>query len=243
VKIWVITLYPEFFTPFKNCGVVGQALSGERGSSKIEFHLVQLRDYALGNYKSVDDSPYGGGAGMIMRADILQRALLEGVVKSGGYESANDLTVVFPTPRGVVWNTKEAKKFTQEHLLEKKDLVFIAGRYEGVDERFIEKYVDLEFSIGDYVLSGGELAIMSLLDSSLRFVPGVLGNATSLSEESFEDYLLECPQYTKPSEFEGMKVPEILLSGHHEKIQAYKLAEKKRLTQLKRPDLWQKGNP
>jgi tRNA (guanine37-N1)-methyltransferase len=238
-KIWILTLFPEYFLPLKNCGVIGSALSGERGEVKLELQLVNIRDFSPFTYKNVDDSPYAGGPGMVMRADVLKNALFEGVIKAGGYQSIEDLAVIMPMPRGKKWSTGEAKKFAKEHFFNHKDLVFIAGRYEGVDERFIERYVTEMYSIGDFILSGGEIAVMALIDSALRFVPGVLGNKESLKEESFEDSLLENPLYTKPLEFEGLLVPEILVSGHHEKIQQYKVEEKIRMTKKYRPDLWE----
>lgn len=240
-KIWILTLFPEYFKPLLDCGVIGSALRGERTESVvIEVHVINIRDYSFNRYKSVDDSPYGGGPGMIMKADVLKNALVSGVVHQGGYLDINDLHVIYTSPRGKIWNHQEAKKFARNHLQvshTKKDLVFICGRYEGIDERFLKKYVNELFSIGDYVLSGGEIAVMAILDSSLRFLSGVLGNDASHACESFEDGLLEYPQYTRPFEFEGEKVPEVLLSGHHQNILSWQKQQQKRLTQKMRPDL------
>lgn len=238
-KIWILTLFPEYFKPLLECGISGQAFRGER-SENIQFELlfVNIRDYSKGNYKSVDDSPYGGGPGMVMRADILRDALIEGVVNKGSYSSTEELHVIYTSPRGKVWNNKVAREFGQNILSHpSKDIVFICGRYEGVDERFLEKYVDDYYSIGDYVLTGGEIAVLSMLDSAVRFVPGILGNKLSSEYDSFEDGLIEYPQYTRPQEFEGMEVPEILRSGHQKKIAEYQLEEKKKMTQKFRPDL------
>lgn len=237
--IWILTLFPEYFKPLLECGISGQAFRGQR-SENIQFELkfVNIRDYSKGNYKSVDDSPYGGGPGMVMRADILRDALIEGVVQKGSYSSTEELHVIYTSPRGKVWNNKVAREFGQNILSHPtKDIVFICGRYEGVDERFLEKYVDDYYSIGDYVLTGGEIAVLSMLDSAVRFVPGILGNKLSSEYDSFEDGLIEYPQYTRPQEFEGMEVPEILRSGHQKKIAEYHLEEKKKMTQSFRPDL------
>jgi tRNA (guanine37-N1)-methyltransferase len=241
-KIWILTLFPEYFKPLLDCGIAGSALRGERSEDiKFDVHLVNIRDYSTTKYKSVDDSPYGGGPGMVMKADILRDALIKGVVEKGGYTGVEDLIVVYTSPRGVVWNNKVAREFGTEKLSHtSKDLVFICGRYEGVDERFLEKYVNEFYSIGDFVLTGGELAVMIMLDSSIRFVPGILGNKLSSEYDSFEDGLIEYPQFTKPPEFEGMTVPEILLSGHHKKIEEWQKAEKKRMTKKWRPELLEK---
>lgn len=238
-KIWILTLFPEYFKPLLDCGIAGSALRGERSQEiKFEVQFVNIRDYSTTKYKSVDDTPYGGGPGMVMRADILRDALMKGVVHAGGYEDKSQLQVIFTSPRGRVWNNKLARSFGREVLSHPtKDVVFICGRYEGVDERFLEKYVDEYYSLGDFVLTGGELAVMTILDSAVRFVPGILGNKLSSEHDSFEDGLIEYPQYTKPQEFEGINVPEILVGGHHKKIQEWQLEEKKRMTKKWRPDL------
>lgn len=237
--IWILTLFPEMFKPFLECGIAGAAFRGERSEDlKFELHFVNIRDYSQTKYKSVDDSPYGGGPGMVMRADILRDALVEGVQKPGGYESLEKLHVIYTSPRGKVWNNKVAREFGTNILGRgDQDLVFIAGRYEGIDERFLEKYVDDFYSVGDFVLTGGELAIMLMLDSAVRFVPGILGNKLSSEYDSFEDGLIEFPQYTKPREFEGAEVPAILLEGHHKKIEEWQHEEKLIMTKKWRPDL------
>lgn len=239
-RIWILTLFPEYFKTLMDCGIAGQALRGERsdGDFKFEVHLINIRDYATTKYKSVDDSPYGGGPGMVMRADILKEALFKGVVEAGQYLSEKDLHVIYTSPRGRVWNNKVAREFGTTHLSNShKDVVFVCGRYEGVDERFLEKYVNEYYSIGDVVLTGGEIAVMLMLDSAIRFVPGILGNKLSSEHDSFEDGLIEYPQYTKPREFEGMEVPAVLVEGHHKKIQEWQKEEKIRLTKIYRPDL------
>lgn len=238
-RIWILTLFPEMFKPFLECGIAGSAFRGERSEDfKFEVNFVNIRDYSTTKYKSVDDSPFGGGPGMVMRADILRDALVKGVQEAGGYHSLDQLEVIYTSPRGTVWNNKEARIFGSQLLgTGDKDLVFIAGRYEGIDERFITKYVTRFYSIGDFVLTGGELAIMTMLDSAVRFVPGILGNKLSSEDDSFEDGLIEYPQYTKPREFEGMEVPAILLEGHHKKIQEWQKSQKLQMTKTHRPDL------
>ena len=238
-KIWILTLFPEFFKPFLECGIAGSAFRGERSEDfKFELHFVNIRDYSTTKYKSVDDAPYGGGPGMVMRADILKEALVKGVQEAGGYDSLEKLHVIYTSPRGKVWDNKIARDFGINHLGSvEKDLVFICGRYEGIDERFLEKYVDDYYSIGDFVLTGGELAIMLMLDSAVRFVPGILGNKLSSETDSFEDGLIEYPQYTKPREFEGIEVPAILLEGHHKKIEEWQREQKLQMTKYYRPDL------
>ena len=239
-RIWVMTLFPEFFQPLLACGVAGQALRGERAQEiKFDLRLVNIRDWGVGNYHAVDDTPYGGGPGMIMRADVLAKAFHEGVMTPGGYTDKSELTVVYTSPRGLPWDNVHARDFGMKTLTD-KDVVFICGRYEGIDERFIDRYVNLTYSLGDYVLTGGELAVMTMLDSSVRFVPGILGNKSSANDDSFEDGLLECPQYTKPREFEGVEVPEILSGGHHANILKWQQQQKEKMTQTLRPDLWAK---
>ncbi len=238
-KIWIITLFPNYFDPLINFGITGAALRGERGLD-LQIQTVQLRNYTPKDFKGVDDSPFGGGAGMVMRADVLKEALLKGVVEEGGYgeDYKSKLHVIFPGPRGKTWDNSYCKEFAGRFSrADSKDLVFICGRYEGIDERFLSQYVDEQISVGDYILTGGEIPTMAIIDSSLRFFNGVLGNIDSISEESFQANLLEHPQYTKPRVFDGIEVPEILLSGHHQKIQKYQKEESLRLTKIHRPDL------
>ena len=243
-KIWIITLFPHYFDPLINFGITGAALRGERGG-KIEIKTIQLRNYTPKDYKGVDDSPYGGGAGMVMRADVLKEALLKGVVADGAYgeDFREKLHVVFPGPRGQTWNNSYCKEFAGRFSSEdSKDLVFICGRYEGIDERFLNLYVDEQISLGDYILTGGEIPTMAIIDSSLRFFAGVLGNKESSMQESFQQNMLEHPQYTKPKVFDGMEVPDVLVSGHHQNIQKYQMEESMRITKLHRPDLLKKDN-
>lgn len=240
-KIWIISLFPEFFKPLINCGVVGQALKGDREAAvEFELKLLDLRDYSEDKYKGVDDSPFGGGPGMVLRADILFNAL-DDIRKQNSQDNFDKLHVIYTSPRGRVWERDYCYEFSTKYLQHSdKDIVFICGRYEGVDERFLEKYVDEFISIGDYVLSGGEIAVMSILDSALRYVPGVLGKEASFQEDSFEDGLIEYPQYTRPRIFQGMEAPNILLSGHHKKIKDFQKEEQEKMTQKYRADLWKK---
>lgn len=242
-KIWIITLFPNYFDSLINFGITGSALRGERGS-KIEIKTVQLRNYTPKDYKGVDDSPYGGGAGMVMRADVLKEALVKGVVEDGGYgeDWRSSLHVVFPGPRGQTWDNSYCKEFAGRFSkVESKDLVFICGRYEGIDERFLNLYVDEQISLGDFILTGGEIPTMAIIDSALRFFSGVLGNKESSMQESFQANSLEHPQYTKPKIFDGVEVPDVLVSGHHQNIEKYQKAESLRITKLHRPDLLKKG--
>lgn len=240
-RIWILTLFPEYFEPLKSCGVLGSALRNERAKDAGEFELipVQISDFSPKGYKGVDDSPFGGGQGMIMRADVLKNALLEGVVKAGGYSGAQDLHVVCPAPRGKTLNNELAKDFASRVLDydTPKDVVFVCGRYEGIDERFLELYVDEFISLGDFILTGGELAVMVILDASMRFVSGVVGNKLSVEEESFANGKLEHALYTRPRDFEGLPVPEPFVSGDHKKIEEFKRLSSLELTRRHRPDL------
>lgn len=239
-RLWILTLFPEYFEPLLKCGIAGQALRGERSESlQFSVQMVNIRDWGMGHYKAVDDTPYGGGPGMIMRADVLSQAFHQGVLEKGGYgdDWREHLTMVYTSPRGQSWNNARARSFAHD-VLAQKDVVFLCGRYEGIDERFLERYVGMSFSVGDYVLTGGEIAVMAILDSSVRFVPGILGNKTSANEDSFEDGLLECPQYTKPRSFEGIDVPEVLANGNHALIKRWQQSAKEDTTQRLRPDLW-----
>jgi len=241
IRIWVISLFPEYFEPLATGGVISQVLAGKRGP-KVEILPRQLRDYSPKDFKGIDDAPYGGGHGMVMRADILKNAL-EGIFAEGNYEGeiTNSLHIIYTTPRGKKWSASNAREFAQTHWSQerKKDVVFICGRYEGIDERFLNKYVDEEISIGDFVLTGGEIPVMLILDSAMRFIPGVLGNKCSSDQDSFEgEGLLECPFYTRPATFEGETVPNVLLSGDHKKIEQYRYSESLRVTKERRPDIY-----
>lgn len=241
-KIWIITLFPEYFEPLKNCGITGSALRGERDVS-LEIHCVDPRHFTPKSFKGVDDAPYGGGPGMVMRADVLKDTLYNGIVipHYSGEDVKERLHIVFPGPRGKTWNNTYCKDFARRFSLEStKDLVFICGRYEGIDERFLELYVDEQISLGDFIFTGGEIPTMAIIDSFMRFFNGVLGNKESAELESFQANRLEHPQYTRPKVFDGLEVPEVLTSGNHKKIEEYQRAESLRITKIHRPDLLEK---
>lgn len=242
-RIWIISLFAEYFDAYLQRGVVGQALRGERGLN-FSFKVVNPADYSPKNWKGVDNGPYGGGAGMVLRADVLKNTLMDGIVASGlyGADFSTKLHIVYTSPRGNIWNNSYAHDFANRIWggSAEQDLVIICGRYEGIDERFIEKYVNEEISLGDYVLTGGEIAALAMLDSALRFVPGVLGNSESAMHESFGEGLLEHPHYTRPRDFEGLQVPDVLLEGNHAEIESYRYGERERVTKQYRPDLWER---
>ena len=222
MKIKFFTLYPEIFPGFLGFSLTGKALS----EGKWSYETVNIRDYAFDKYGSVDDTPCGGGAGMIMRPDVLGAAL------KASYRGGR---LVYMSPRGKPFNQAKAHELAGE-----TEVSVICGRFEGVDERVLEAYAIEEISIGDYVLTGGEQAAMVMFDAVIRLLPGVLGNDESALEESFEDGLLEYPQYTRPIEWEGRRVPEILLSGHHQKINDWRKEQSLTITKNKRPDLFKK---
>ncbi len=231
MRIDIITLFPDFFDAIKSHSIVGRAIS----SGKIEVVTHNLRDWSSDKYKSVDDRPYGGGPGMVLRFDILLKAL-EDVQSKLKVASLSSCKVILLTPQGQVYKQKTALDLSKEC-----NLILICGHYEGFDER-IREYVDLELSIGDYVLTGGEIPAMIVLDSIARLLPGVLGDDTSSHSESHSpsdsgETLLEYPQYTRPEEHDGKKVPEILLSGDHKKIEAWRSEQSKERTKTRRPEL------
>lgn len=204
-----------------------------RASSQglVEFNLVQIRDFAENKYRTVDEPPYGGGEGMVMKADVCAAALKSVQKKKGSHSK-----VIFVSPQGRLFDQSLAKELSQNA----KEITLVCGHYEGIDERFIEKYVDLEVSIGDYVLTGGELPAMVILDAVTRILPGAVGNERSISQETFENGLLKYPQYTRPREFEASEVPEVLLSGNHKLIERWRFEKMCERTKARRLDLWQK---
>jgi tRNA (guanine37-N1)-methyltransferase len=239
-------MFDNYFDSFLESGIIAATFRNERSEElNFEFHTVHLPKFSPKGFKGVDGPPFGGGVGMIMRPDVLKEALLEGVVKAGGYDLINyrdQLHIVCPGPRGKTWNQETAIRFASEHFspVTKKDLVFVCGRYEGIDERFLTNYIDEHISLGDYILTGGELAVMTILDSALRFAPGILGNKLSAQEESFFNNKLEHALYTRPAEFEGMPVPEDLSKGHHKKIEEFKKKSALDMTKKFRSDLLEK---
>jgi tRNA (guanine37-N1)-methyltransferase len=222
----VLTLFPEMFPGPLGVSLVGQALE----SGLWTLATVPIREFGLGRHRAVDDTPAGGGAGMVMRADVLAAAV------DHARQSEPDAPLIYLSPRGEPLTQSLAAE-----LAAGPGAMLLAGRFEGVDERAIAGRQMREVSIGDYVLSGGELAAMVLIDACVRLLPGVLGAEGSLGEESFEDGLLEYPQYTKPREWEGRAIPDVLLSGDHKRIAAWRRAEAERLTAERRPDLLAAG--
>ena len=219
----VFTLYPEIFPGPLSKGLYGKALSKELWNLKV----VNIRDAAQDKHKTVDDTPYGGGSGMLLKADTLAKSLDQNKTEGD--------RIIYLSPKG--------KKFDQlyaQELSKEKSVSFICGHFEGVDERVLSTRNIEEVSIGDYVLSGGETAAFVVIDSILRLLPGVLGNENSKMDESFENGLLEYPQYTKPQIWEEKAVPEVLLSGDHNKIKDWRLSRSEAITRDRRPDLWQK---
>ena len=231
--IHIITLFPEYFDALQSTGVVGSFLRGERGPG-VALKLYNPSDYGPKGFKGVDSAPYGGGAGQVMRADVLEETLLRGIFSG---REAQDFHVVYLGPRGRVFDQQRAKKLALEIEGLEKELVFLCGRYEGVDERFLETYVNEHMSLGDFVLSGGEIALNAVLDATFRLLPGVLGNDDSPIEESFDGGGIEFPQYTKPQLACGKEVPDVLLSGHHENIKKWRQKKRIEFTQKYRPDL------
>ena len=219
----IFTLYPDIFPGLLNQGLYGKALE-----KKIwDLKKINMRDYANDKHKTVDDSPYGGGFGMLLKPDVIANSLDQNVIKGE--------KIIFLTPRGKVFNQKIAKEISKE-----KTINIICGHFEGIDQRVIESRKIEEYSLGDFVLSGGETATFVFLDAVLRLVPGIIGNYNSIDEESFQNGLLEYPQYTKPQIWEKKKVPEVLLSGDHAKIKDWRLSQSEAITRVRRPDLWQK---
>jgi tRNA (guanine37-N1)-methyltransferase len=218
----VLTLFPEVFPGPLGISLPGQALAA--GIWSLETR--QLREHGLGRHRTVDDTPAGGGAGMVMRADVVAAAV------DAARVGAPDLPVVYLSPRGEPLTQRLARD-----LAGGRGLILLAGRFEGVDQRVIEARGMREVSIGDYVLAGGEVAAMVMLEAIVRLLPGVLGASESLTEESFETGLLEYPQYTRPREFEGRSIPDVLMSGNHKLIADWRRAEAERLTRQRRPDL------
>ena len=224
-QVKIFTLYPEFFPGPFDKGIYGKAIE-----KKIwNLDIINIRDYTEDKHKTVDDTPYGGGSGMVMRADIIANSLDKNL--------GPDEKVYYLSPRGKLLNQDIAKKISNE-----KHLNMLCGHFEGVDQRVLDNRNIEEISIGDYIISGGETASYIVLDSVLRLLPGVLGNKDSIVNESFENGLLEYPQYTKPQIWQKNKVPEVLLSGDHAKIKDWRLSQSEAITRDRRPDLWQKHN-
>ena len=218
MKFDVLTLFPEMFE-ILNQSIIGKAIEKDL----IDINLINIRDFSKDKHKKVDDTPYGGGAGMVMKPDVVYDA----------YQSIKDkqAKVIYMSPQGKPLNQKKVEELSKEN-----HLIILCGHYEGIDQRVLDKIVDEEISVGDYVLTGGEIPAMVLIDSVSRYVEGVL-KEDSIKEESFSNGLLEYPQYTRPEVFEGMKVPEVLLSGHHENIEKWRKEKSLEMTKKKRPDI------
>jgi tRNA (guanine37-N1)-methyltransferase len=216
----VLTLFPEIFP-----GPLGHSLASRASQAGIwSLQTVNIRDFATDRHRTVDDTPFGGGAGMVLRADVVDAAVAS---------VADDRPLVFLTPRGCPLTQQDVRRYAAA-----PGIVLLCGRYEGVDQRVIEAHGMAEISIGDYVLSGGELPALVLLDAVVRLLPGVMGAAESAAEESFAHRLLEYPHFTRPAEWQGRRVPDVLLSGHHAAIAGWRQAEAERITRERRPDLW-----
>ncbi len=200
----------------------------------VDLQIFNLRDYSNGKYRQIDDTPFGGGPGMVMMAKPLFKALDDAIDKLDGIEGLN---VLFPSPQGKIWNQKIAQDYTK---VEK--LIVICGHYKGIDQRVIDKYVTDEYSIGDFVMSCGEIPAMMMIDSIVRLQPGVLNDSESSKTDTFSSELLDTPFYTQPREIKGMRVPKVLLSGNHGLIKSWKENQRIEVTKLKRPDIWKKYN-
>lgn len=230
-KFIVLTLFKEMFDGFLSTSVIKRAIDEE----KVSVDVIDIRDFSLNKHKKVDFPPYGGGSGMVMSCEPLSRAIDYATDILKKYEK--EIKIIYLSPRGKLLNYNLSNSLANDN----SNYILVCGHYEGIDERIIEEYNILEISIGDYVLTGGELASQVLMDSVIRLIPGVI-NSESLIEESHTNYLLEYPQYTKPDLFRGRVVPEILKSGNHKKIAEYKKNQSIRITKINRPDLLKKYN-
>lgn len=221
MKINILTLFPEIFQNFKNESIIGRGIK----NGCMEINVVNIRDYAIDKHKQVDDIPFGGGGGMVMKCEPIIRALEN--IKG---------KVIYTTPQGRIFNQELAIELSEE-----EEITILCGHYEGIDERIVENYIDLEVSVGDFVLTGGEIPAMLMVDCIGRMLPGVI-KKESYENDSFFNGLLDYPHYTQPREFKGMMVPEVLYSGHHKNIELWRLKESLKRTLKRRPDLLEKRN-
>lgn len=228
MRFHIMTLFPEIFHSYLNESIMKRAIEKEI----IEVHVYNIRDFSTNKHKKVDDYPFGGGAGMLMTPQPIYDTYKH-IVETHNIENPR---VVYLTPKGQVYKQEIASD-----LALGEDIILLCGHYEGIDQRIIDLIVTDEVSIGDYVLTGGELPALIMIDSISRLIPGVLSQNESFKEESFKDDLLEYPHYTRPREFMGMKVPDVLLSGNHQNIEKWRLEESKKITKLRRPDLYKKS--
>ena len=226
MEVYIITPFPDSIKTLIDNNIANQGL--KKGHLSIE--IVNLRDFTTDNYKKIDDEPYGGGSGMVMMCEPLFGAIEYCISKSEKRPK-----IIFPSPKGKVLNHSLSSNLSTEN-----SLIFICGHYKGIDERVIEKYVDFEISIGDFIISNGELSTMIIFDSIVRLVPGVLNDINSALTDSFVDDLLDAPYFTRPSEIDGLKVPDVLLSGDHKAIEKWRNDKKLELTKERRPDLLEK---
>ncbi len=223
-KAQVITLFPHAFP-----GVMGESLTGKALQDGLwQLQTLDLREFGEGRHRNVDDTPAGGGAGMVLRADILAKA-----IHAARQDARGIMPLIYLSPRGKPFDQQMAR-----NLARTDGVTLLCGRFEGVDERILQHFGIQEVSLGDFVMTGGEIAAQALIDATVRLIPRVLGNQESTEEESFSDGLLEHPQYTKPAVWEGHAIPDVLLSGHHAKITTWRRAMAERLTKERRPDLW-----
>ena len=223
----IFTLFPAMFTGVFDDSIIKKAIN----NSLLTINILNIREYSIDKHKNVDDYPYGGDPGMIIKPEPLANAIKSSKKRFNSFSPK----VIFLTPQGETLNHSIVKDLQKE-----KALILICGRYKGIDSRIREKYIDREISIGDYVLSGGEIPAMVLIDSIIRLIPGVLGNEESTECDSFYKGILSPPQYTRPECFENMSVPKVLLSGHHKKIKEWQLKQAEQITKQRRPDLWKK---
>jgi tRNA (guanine37-N1)-methyltransferase len=225
LKITVLTLFPDMFPPIFNESIIKRALANQL----VEFEIINFRNFSTNKHKTVDDTPYGGGAGMLLSVEPIYYAL-------HSIEGHEDALKILLTPQGKTYHQTTAKE-----LALKNHIILICGHYEGFDER-VREFVDVEISIGDYVLTGGEIAALTIIDSVVRLIPGGIGSKESYENDSFYDDSLDYPQYTKPREFKGLKVPDVLLSGNHQEIAKWRAEMKTKKTLERRPDLYKKNN-
>jgi tRNA (guanine37-N1)-methyltransferase len=224
MKFIILTIFPDFFISFMESSIIKKAL--ER--NLIEVTILNIRDFSKNKHQKTDDYPFGGGPGMVMTPQPIADAIKQAKILSP------DSRVIYFTPKGRVYAQSDAMTFAHD----KTDLILLCGHYEGVDQRILDKYVDQEISAGDFILTGGEIPAMLVVDSVSRLLEGVLGNEDSSADESFSKHLLEFPQYTRPRVFEGMEVPEVLTSGNHKEIDKWRLEMSESETEAKRPDLY-----